>query len=86
MEAFWKRAGEQGMPMDEFTYEKAKDRVRVLWLGRAVMVLSGEKAKAFLNRVEEASLEDAQRYMAKVTGNFKRGNERLAGRHPRNKG
>ncbi len=74
------------MPMDEFSYEKAKDKVCVLWLGRVVMNLSGEKALAFLLRVEQASDEEAQLHMAKLTGNFKRGNERLAKRHPRNKG
>ena len=74
------------MPMDELSYEKVKDKVRVLWLGRVVMNLSGEKAEAFLQRVEQASDEEAQLYMAKLTGNFKRGNERLAKRHLRNKG
>lgn len=71
--------------MSEFSYEKAKEKVRVYWLGKLVMTLSHDKAQAFLARVEYASDEEAQLYMSKLTGNFKRGNERQAKRHPRNK-
>jgi hypothetical protein len=35
--------------------------------------------------VVSASPEEAQQLMARVTGNFKRGNERLAAGHPRNR-
>ena len=33
---------------------------------------------------ETASESDVQQFLARLTGNYKRGNERLAGRHPRN--
>ncbi len=41
--------------------------------GRHATVLRGEKAKTFLERVKT---RDAQQVMARVTGNYKRGNER----------
>lgn len=44
--------------------------------GRHVVTLRSEAAERFLERVVAASADDAQLAMAKVTGNFKRGNER----------
>ena len=41
--------------------------------GRVVTVLRGRDADAFLRKVETG---DGQEVMARVTGNFKRGNER----------
>jgi len=41
--------------------------------GRHATTLRGEKAKKFLDRVRT---RDAQQLMARVTGNYKRGNER----------
>ena len=51
--------------------------------GRVATVLRGRKAEAF---VEAVGRGDDQAVMARVTGNYKRGNERAAGRHPRNAG
>lgn len=50
--------------------------------GRQAAVLRGEKARAF---VQEAENSDAQLLMARLTGNYKRGNERAARSHPRNR-
>jgi hypothetical protein len=50
--------------------------VFITWRGREVKVLTGAQAGRFLARVEGASEADAQLEMARVTGNFKRGNER----------
>lgn len=60
-----------------FDYRELKDgRVVVSWYGRPVTTLAGKEAARFLSRV--AGLDDhaAQLIMARVTGNFKRGNER----------
>lgn len=46
-------------------------------------VLRGRKAAEFEDAVERG---DDQELMARVTGNYKRGNERVARNHPRNAG
>ncbi len=62
----------------QFAYRTSKDgNVFVSWEGRVVTTLSGEAARRFLGRVT-ADPEGAQLEMARITGNFKRGNERLA--------
>ncbi|WP_175986839.1 hypothetical protein [Bacillus sp. Marseille-Q1617] len=46
--------------------------------GRQVKVLKGKDADRFLEKVKTAESEkERQLMMAKITGNFKRGNERL---------
>lgn len=60
-----------------FTYREVEDRtVRIAWNGRHVVTLAGAKAARFLAQVAGADPEQAQLLMARVTGNFKRGNER----------
>lgn len=44
--------------------------------GRVATTLRGAEASKFLQRVERLPPSDAQRLMAKVTGQFKFGNER----------
>ena len=63
---------------EQFAYRTSKDgKVFISWEGRVVTTLSGEAARRFLARVA-AEPAGAQLEMARVTGNFKRGNERLA--------
>ena len=50
--------------------------------GRQATVLRGRRATDFL---EEISSGDEQEVMARATGNYKRGNERQARKHPRNR-
>ncbi len=65
----------------EFTYQAVKDgRVRIFWRGKIANELSGKDAARFLQRVEGADFATAQLAMAKATGNFKRGNERIPAR------
>jgi hypothetical protein len=67
-----------------FTYRTGKDGVVFLfWRGKQVMILRGSDAQRFIGRVAEASEAEAQLLMARATGNFKRGNERLAKRRSR---
>jgi hypothetical protein len=51
--------------------------------GRHASTLRGRRAAAFLEEV--ASGGDPQLVMARWTGNYKRGNERVAAEHPRNR-
>jgi len=67
--------------MDEgqFSYRATKDGVVfIAWHGRTVVTLRGYKASAFLADVSGADDEQEQMAMARVTGNFKCGNERVA--------
>jgi hypothetical protein len=72
----------RGILDDEiFTYRITKDnKVFISWHEKQVTTLSGNKAKAFISAIEGADRKEAQLIMAKVTGNFKRGNERASKR------
>ena len=67
-----------------FSYEEGADgSVRVFHHGRKAMTLRGARAQEFLAEVGDGN---AQMVMARWTGNYRRGNERLARNHPRNAG
>ena len=60
-----------------FTYKITKDKkVFISWYGKQVTILNGSKAEAFISDITKAEGKDAQLIMAKITGNFKRGNEK----------
>ena len=67
-----------------FRTRKSGD-VEVLHRGRVAATLRGEDASSFLSEVSDLSSPDAQQLMARLTGNYKRGNERLASQHQRNR-
>ncbi|HUP21078.1 MAG TPA: hypothetical protein VM778_14160 [Gemmatimonadota bacterium] len=50
--------------------------------GRRAATLRGDAAARFLRDVERG---DPQQVMARATGDYKRGNERQARKHPRNR-
>lgn len=66
---------------ESFAYRVVKDDVLISHHGRPATTLRGTIAKRFLADVEDA---DPQELMARLTGNYKRGNERTAKNHPRN--
>lgn len=69
-----------------FTYRTRKNgEVELLHHGRVASTLRGSDAADFLAEVEVGEPSDAQQLMARVTGNYKRGNERLARQHARNR-
>lgn len=60
-----------------FTYRVNKDnKVFISHQGKQIAILKGKGAERFLARVEGQDNRTAQLEMARVTGNFKRGNER----------
>ncbi len=62
-----------------FTYRTAKDhKVFISWHGNQVMILKGKESEKFLAKIARADALEAQLIMAKVTGNFKRGNEKAS--------
>ena len=69
-----------------FTYRSRKSgEVQVLHRGTLASTLRGTEAQEFLGEVSSCSPADAQQLMARITGNYKHGNERLAAEHPRNR-
>lgn len=64
-----------------FSYRITKDKkVFISYHGKQVTTLSGKRAMEFIANIEGADRKEAQLILAKVTGNFKRGNERLVNR------
>ena len=60
-----------------FSYRLNQEgKVFLFWHGRQVKILKGKEAEKFLRRIAGLADKEAQLVMAKVTGNFKRGNER----------
>ena len=66
-----------------FSYALRGDDVVITHHGAVATTLRGARAAAFLVDVQE---QDPQLLMARATGNYRRGNERTARRHPRNGG
>lgn len=73
------------MPIDQrnrlseepFDYRVFKDnKVEIYWEHRPVMLLKGAPAVALQRKLHGADDKAVQLILAKVTGNFKRGNER----------
>lgn len=66
-----------------FDYERRRGgEVLITHHGTAATVLRGRRATRFLDEVED----DPQATMARWTGNYKHGNERVAKQHPRHRG
>ena len=64
-----------------FEFAVRGDDVVIRHHGVTATVLRGARATDFLAQVEQG---DAQLLMARLTGNYRRGNERTARQHPRN--
>lgn len=68
-----------------FTFRPRKSgEVEVLHRGALATVLRAKEAQAFLAKAAVATEVEVQHLLARLTGHYKRGNERLAGQHPRN--
>jgi len=63
---------------ENFNYQAHKNGVlRIFWEGRCVMTLGGSRGQKVINELEAVEFEeDVQALLQRVTGNFKRGNER----------
>ncbi|MFN3866692.1 MAG: hypothetical protein ACK4MD_08280 [Demequina sp.] len=65
-----------------FAYAVRGDDVVITHHGRHATTLRGRRAAQFLADVSHG---DPQALMARLTGNYRRGNERVARQHPRNR-
>ena len=61
-----------------FEYTVTKDnKVLIYWYNKLVVTLAGKQAQKFLGQIDGLEGVEAQLVLARFTGNFKRGNERL---------
>jgi hypothetical protein len=69
-----------------FTFRATKNgEVFLHHRGKLATTLRGEAAAEFLADIDGADADEQQQIMARATGNYRRGNERLAKYHPRNR-
>lgn len=62
---------------DQFDYQVTKDnKVLIYFHNKHIKTLSGKHAHKFIAQIDGLSGADEQLVLARVTGNFKRGNER----------
>jgi len=59
-----------------FSYRESKGKVFIFWYKKQVMILKGQQARKFIDKIAHLDGKEAQLVMAKITGNFKHGNER----------
>lgn len=72
--------------MSDFSYRTDKDgKIRIAYDGQHVVTLKGPKAQRFLSEANGNDEQGLQLLMARVTGNFKRGNERHAANTRKNR-
>ncbi len=70
-----------GLDDRPFAYAVTKDgRVRISHGSRVVTTVAGAEASKLVAALERADGAQAQQLLARVTGNFRRGNERLGRR------
>ncbi|MEZ4631682.1 MAG: hypothetical protein R2880_13395 [Deinococcales bacterium] len=72
------------MGKEPFSYKVHKDGlVRIFWQGRCVMTLGGDRGQMLAQELQDAGEAEQQYILQRVTGNFKRGNERLSAKKRR---
>lgn len=67
-----------------FTFKKRKGEYQIFQNGKKAMTLRGHRASKFHDEVAFGNFNSQQQTMARLTGNYKHGNERVAKYHPRN--
>lgn len=73
------KPGEDTLDDEPFEFQATKNGlVQISYGGRVVTNLAGRNAERFLQKVEEGDARTRQLLMAKATGHFKHGNERLS--------
>ncbi|MBE2228728.1 MAG: hypothetical protein IAE93_15340 [Ignavibacteria bacterium] len=62
---------------EPFGYKELKDnKVQIYWNNKPVLLLKGGEALKLLKKLGNSEGKQTQLILAKITGNFKRGNER----------
>ncbi len=79
------RTMEPSLDAEPFSYRETKDgKAQLFYNNRAVTTLAGGDAYRFLNKMQRADSKQQQMLMAKATGHFKHGNERMGKQSPKN--
>ena len=68
-----------------FTAKEESGEFVIFHNGRKATTLRGTKAADFKYDLEQLSFSELQQLMARLTGNYKHGNETVARKHPRNR-
>jgi len=68
-----------------FSFRQTGDAYVIFHRGKKAATLRGQKAAKFASDVADRTFAEQQHLMARLTGNYKRGNERLARHHPKNR-
>ena len=61
---------------EPYSWIEVKGEIHVYWNETLAIILRKESAVNFQTKISQANPKEGQLIMAKVTGNFKRGNER----------
>ncbi len=62
---------------EPFSYKVFKDKkIFIYWNGKQVTILKGIASERFLDSIQDVDSKEEQLIMAKITGNFKHGNEK----------
>ena len=65
------------MGSELFDYQITKQgAVRIFWQNRCIMTIRGERGTQLATDLQNAGKEETQYLLQRVTGNFKRGNEK----------
>ena len=60
-----------------FSFKVSKDKkIFIYWFEKQIMILKGKESEKLLEKIKRADSMEIQLALAKVTGNFKRGNEK----------
>ena len=61
---------------EPFSYRIAKDgKIFISWQNKQIMIVKEKKAEALLKKISGKDSKTIQLALAKITGNFKHGNE-----------
>ena len=52
------------------------NKIQIYWNGKPVLMLKGSAARDLMKKLERSEGKEVQLVLAKITGNFKRGNEK----------
>jgi len=67
----------KGLQEDPFDYQITRDeKVLVFRDNRQIMMVAGKQAQQLIRKLDSGNDMEIQLALAKVTGNYKRGNER----------
>ena len=75
---------ESGEDLGFSFFETKKSEIQIRRFGRIVTTLRGNRARTFKADIGALTFDEQQQFMARLTGNYKRGNEKQAKNHPRN--